>query len=218
MLSNSFGLFSGTANPQLAKAVGALLGVSVDHPVTTFADGEIRVTLPHNIRRNPVYIIQPTSRPVNDHIMQLLLMIDAAKRASASEINAIIPYFGYCRQDRKERSRVPISSALVAKMLYTSGATKVLTLDIHSDQQQGFFDGPWDNLFGSYSLVPHIKKRKLKNLVVAAPDKGGVPRAIAFARRLEADGIAIVYKERDLEVSNKSEAMDLIGKLLSVKR
>ena len=204
-------LLTGSANQKLAKDIGKILKLEVFYPITKFADGEIRVYIPKNLRRNHVFIIQPTSSPVNDHIMELLLMIDAAKRSSASEITAIIPYFGYSRQDKKDRPRVPISAALVASMIKTSGVDRIVTLDIHSEPEQGFFQGPWDNLYGSYSLIPAVKKKRLKNLIVASPDKGGVTKAVGYAKRLEAEGIAIVYKDRDINVENKSEALDLIG-------
>lgn len=204
-------LLTGSANPKLAGAIGKILKLEVFYPITKFADGEVRVYIPKNLRRKHVFIIQPTSSPVNDHIMELLLMIDAARRSSASEITAIIPYFGYSRQDKKDKPRVPISASLVAQMIKNAGADRIVTLDIHSEPEQGFFPGPWDNLYGSYSLIPAIKRKRLKNLIVASPDKGGVTKAVGYARRLNAEGIAIVYKERDVNVENKSEALDLIG-------
>src|SRR4030042_3846276 len=169
-------LISGRANLELAEKIAKKLRTKVVEPVTSFADGEIRVTIPVTMRRKEVVIIQSTSAPVNNNLMELLLMVDAAKRASAEEVTAIIPYFGYSRQDRKDQPRVPISAALVAKLIKVAGTRRILTLDVHSEQQQGFFDGPWDNLYGSYTLIPAIKKMKIKNLVVASPDKGGVPR------------------------------------------
>ncbi len=204
-------LLAGTSNPKLAEEVGKLLQIEVCNPISKFADGEIRVRVKKNMRRNDVFIIHPTSPSVNDHLMELLLMIDAAKRASASEITAVIPYFGYARQDRKEQPRVPISSSLIVKMIETAGVHRIVTVDIHSEQQQGFFFGPWDNLYGSYSLIPAIESKGIKDLVVASPDKNGVSRAVAFAKRLSADGVAIVFKERDIEVSNESEALGIIG-------
>ena len=207
-----FVLLSGRANPLLARAIAKDLDVPLYEPISSFADGEIRVKIPINMRRRHVFIIQPTSVPVNDHLMELILMIDAAKRSSAQEITVIIPYFGYSRQDRKERPRVPISSSVVADMLVTAGADRIATVDMHSEQQQGFVKIPWDNLYGSYSLIPVIKSRKLKDIVIAAPDKGGMTRATGYARRLpNASGIALVYKERDIDVNNKSEALAMIG-------
>ncbi len=207
-----FVLLTGTSNLPLAEKVGKLLGKKVYQPVTQFADGERRVQIPVNIRRGSVVIIQPTCPPdIDGSIMELLLMIDAAKRASAEEIIVMIPYFGYARQDRKDRPRVPVSASLIANLLQVAGADKICTLDIHSDQSQGFVRIPWDNLFGSFTMVPRLEKEKFTNLVVASPDKGGVPIATAYARRLNAEGVAIVYKERDVHAVNQSEALDLIG-------
>ncbi|MDO8618630.1 MAG: ribose-phosphate pyrophosphokinase [Candidatus Daviesbacteria bacterium] len=204
-------LLTGSSNQKLAADIGLKLNLDVFYPIDRFADGEIRISIPRNIRRNDVFIIQPTAPDVNSSIMELLLMIDAAKRSSASEITAIIPYFSYSRQDRKDRPRVPISSSLLAQIIRTAGADRIVTVDIHSEQQQGFFSGPWDNLYGSYSLVPTLRKMKIKDLVIASPDKGGVSKATAYARFLNAEGIAIVFKERDVTVVNKSETLDMIG-------
>lgn len=202
---------TGRSNPVLAKDIGRHLHRDVYEPISVFADGEIRVRIPENMRRKHVFIIHPTSAPVNDHLMELLLMIDAAKRSSAAEISVVLPYYGYSRQDRKEMPRVPISSSLVSDMIVHAGAGRILTVDIHSDQQQGFVKIPWDNLYGSYSLIPEIKSKKLKDLVIAAPDKGGMTRATGYAKLLNASGIALVYKERDIAVNNKSEALAFIG-------
>ena len=143
--------------------------------------------------------------------MELLLMIDAAKRASASEIIAVIPYFGYSRQDRKEMSRVPISASLVAGLIDHAGADRILTVDIHSEQAEGFVRKPWDNVYGSYTLIPELKKRRTRNLIIASPDKGAMNRATGYARLLHAEGISLVYKERDINVNNRSETLDMIG-------
>lgn len=213
-IANSITLLSGSSNLPLAKNISKFLKKEIFYPITKFADSEIRVNIPKNLRRSNVFIIQPTSVPVNDNLMELLLMIDAAKRASANEITAIVPYFGYSRQDRKDRPRVPISASLVTQLIKTAGADRILTVDIHSEQEQGFFSGPWDNLYGSFVLIPAIKKLKLKNLVIASPDKGGAVKAVGYSRLLKADGVAIVYKERDVNVANKSEALDLIGDVL----
>lgn len=212
-LPDNFVLLTGTANQPLAQKIAKHLRIDVDMPISQFADGEIRVMIPHNLRQKSVFIINTTSTPVNDHIMELVFMIDAAKRASAKEITAVVPYFGYSRQDRKEMPRVPISSSVVAQMIETAGADRIVTLDLHSEQQQGFVKRPWDNLYSSFALVPAIKKRKLTRLVVASPDKGGVVRATAFSGFLNAKGLAIVFKERDVSVSNKSEALDMIGEV-----
>lgn len=209
--SDDFVLLTGRANPQLAREIGKALKTEVDEPISIFSDGEIRVRIEHNLRRRAIFIIQPTSSPVNDHLMELIFMIDAAKRASASEVIAVIPYFGYSRQDRKEMPRVPISSSVVASMISQAGADRILTIDIHSEQQEGFIRQPWDNLYGSYSLLPAIKKRKLTPLIVASPDKGGMLRATGYARLLRAEGIAIVYKERDVNLNNTSDTLDMIG-------
>lgn len=209
--TDDFILLTGTANPQLAKGIAKLLETPLYYPISSFADGEIRVKIEPNIRRRHVFIIQPTSAPVNDHLMELILMIDAAKRASASEIIVVLPYFGYARQDRKEMARVPISAAVIADMIEHAGANRILTIDIHAEQEEGFVRVPWDNLYGSYSLIPEIKKRRLKNMIVASPDKNGMARAVGYARRLGAEGIAVCYKERDIDINNQSEVLDMIG-------
>lgn len=210
--NNGFVLLTGAANLQLAKDIATHLKKEVHETVTTFADGEKRIIIPENLRKRDVFIIQPTCPPVNDNLMELFLMIDAAKRSSASEVSAIIPYFGYSRQDRKDRPRVPISASIIARLIEFAGADRILTIDIHSEQEPGFVEIPWDNLYGSYSLLPEIKKHfKSNNLVVASPDKGGVPKATFYAELLDAAGIAIVFKERDVKKSNISRALDMIG-------
>jgi len=211
MTKNDFILVSGRANTALAHAIGKKLDLEVHEPVSIFADGEIRVRIEPNLRRRHVFIIQPTSSPVNDSLMELLFMIDAAKRASAAEVTAVIPYFGYARQDRKEMARVPISSSVVTSMLTSTGVDRIVTVDIHSEQQEGFTQKPWDNLYGSYSLIPAIKQRKLKDLVVAAPDKNGMLRATAYAKLLGAEDVALVYKQRDVKLNNVSDTLDMIG-------
>ncbi len=210
--NNGFVLLTGTANIKLAKDVAQILGQEVDETVTVFSDGEKRVIIPENLRRRDVFIIQSTCPPsVDENIMELLLILDAAKRSSASEVSAVIPYFGYSRQDRKDRSRVPISSALVAGLIEHAGAKRIVSLDIHSEQEPGFIKIPWDILYGSYALVPELKKHFSKNLVIASPDKGGVPKATFYADLLNADGVAIVYKERDVMKRNSSRVLDMIG-------
>jgi len=209
--SEKYVLLTGQSNTALATSIAKKLKKELFSPVSIFSDGEIRIKVPENVRRRHVFIIQPTCPPVNDSLMELLFMIDAARRSSSDEITAVIPYFGYARQDRKEMPRVPISASVVAKMIEDSGADRIVTLDIHSEQQQGFIKGPWDNLYGSYALIPEIKKRKLKNVVIAAPDKGGMTRATGYARLLGANDIALVYKERDIAVNNKSDASAMIG-------
>jgi ribose-phosphate pyrophosphokinase len=206
-------LLTGRANPQLAKFVAKILKREVTSPISVFSDGEIRVRIEPNLRRRKVFIIQPTSAPVNDHIMELVFMADAAKRASASEVTAVLPYFGYARQDRKEMSRVPISSSAVSSLLVNAGFDRILTIDIHSEQMEGSISQPWDNLYGSYSLLPVLKKRNLKHLIVASPDKGGMLRATGYAKLLNAEGVALVYKERDVALNNVSNALGMIGEV-----
>ncbi len=211
--SNGFVLLTGTANLKLAKDVAKILGKNADETVTAFADGEKRIIIPENLRKRDVFIIQPTCPPVDTNIMELLLMIDAAQRSSAAEVSAIIPYFGYSRQDRKDRPRVPISASIIARLIEFTGADRILTVDIHSEQEPGFVEIPWDNLYGSYSFLPELKKVFKSNLVVASPDKGGVPKAAFYADLLDADGVAIVFKERDVMKKNISQAMGMIGEV-----
>lgn len=208
---NDFVLLTGTANLKLAQNVAKILGKNADETVSEFADGEKRIVIPENLRKRDVFIIQPTCPPVDSNLMELLLMIDAAKRSSAAEVSVVIPYFGYSRQDRKDRPRVPVSAALVAKLIEHAGADRILTIDIHSEQEPGFISIPWDNLYASYSLFPTLKKYFTKEIVVASPDKGGVLKASFYADYLNADGIAIVFKERDLETRNESKAFEVIG-------
>lgn len=210
---NGFVLLTGTANLKLAQKIGQILGKNVYETVTTFADGEKRIVIPENLRKRDVFIIQPTCPPVNDNLVELFLIIDAAKRSSASEVTAIIPYFGYSRQDRKDQPRVPISASIIARLIEYAGADRILTIDIHSEQEPGFVEIPWDNLYASYSFLPILKKTFSKKLVIASPDKGGVLKATFYADLLNAEGIAIVYKERDQEKANKSKALDLIGEV-----
>ncbi len=209
--NNGFVLLTGTANLKLAKDVAKILGKEVGETVTVFADGEKRIVIPENLRKRDVFIIQPTCPPTDENIMELLLIIDAAKRSSASEVTALIPYFGYSRQDRKDRPRVPISASLIARLIEFSGADRILTVDIHSEQEPGFVEIPWDNLYSSYSFLPELKKYFGSNLIVASPDKGGVLKAAFYADLLDADGVAIVFKERDVMKKNESKALDMIG-------
>ena len=204
-------ILSGSSNPELATKIAENLKKRIYFPCTQFADGEIRVQIPTSLRKQNVYIIQSTSPDTNKHILELFLMTDAVKRASGKEVTLVIPYFGYSRQDRKDQPRVPISSALISRLLKVSGADRIVTVDIHSDQQQGFFDGPWDNLYASYVLLPAIKQLKIPDLVIVSPDKGGTMRANAYAKRIQAEGIAVVYKERDVHLRNISKALDVIG-------
>ncbi len=211
-------LLTGMANPELALRIAKILKTPFYNPISKFADGETRVKIPVNVRKRDVFIIQPTCPPnVDSNHIELLLMIDAARRASAGRIIAIVPYIGYSRQDRKESSRVPISSAMLTETIEFAGATSISVIDIHSDPQQGFIRVPVDNLYGSSTLVPRLKSLKLKNLIVASPDKGGVPKAAAYANFLKADGIAIVYKERDLSIKNNADNAEVLAMIGDVK-
>jgi ribose-phosphate pyrophosphokinase len=178
--------------------------------VKTFSDGEIQIEIDENVRSKDVFIIQSTCAPVNDHIIELLLMIDAIKRSSAKRITAVVPYFGYARQDKKVAPRVPISAKLVANMLAVAGANRVITMDLHAGQIQGFFDIPVDNIFAAPLLIDYIRENFNANLVVVSPDAGGVERARAFAKRLDAE-LAIIDKRRS--APNQAKAMAVIGEV-----
>ncbi|HEV3513187.1 MAG TPA: ribose-phosphate pyrophosphokinase [Candidatus Sulfotelmatobacter sp.] len=206
---DKFKIFSGTANEPLAEEVCHFLGMQRGQAqVTRFADGECYVQIQENVRGCDVFVMQPTCRPVDEHLMELLLMIDALKRASARRITAVIPYFGYARQDRKDKPRSPISSKLVADLLTTAGAHRALVVDLHTPQLQGFFNIPVDHLFASPVLVDHFRKLALPNLTVVSPDAGGVERARFFAKKVDA-ALAIVDKRR-VEM-NVAEIMHVIG-------
>lgn len=181
-------LFSGSANPALAQAICSYLGRPMGAAtVSSFSDGEIRIRVEENVRGADVFVVQSCCSPVNDSIMEMLIMIDALKRSSANRITAVIPYFGYARQDRKDQPRVPISAKLVADIITTAGADRVLTMDLHASQIQGFFNIPVDNLYALPVLMDYITKRRISDLVVVSPDAGGVERARAFAKRLQAN-------------------------------
>src|SRR6201982_2421501 len=204
-----FKIFSGTANEALADEVCHFLGMQRGQAqVTRFADGECYVQIQENVRGADVFVMQPTCRPVDEHLMELMLMIDALKRASARRITAVIPYFGYARQDRKDKPRSPISSKLVADLLTTAGANRALIVDLHTPQLQGFFNIPVDHLFASPVLVDHFRKLALPNLTVVSPDAGGVERARFFAKKVDA-ALAIVDKRR-VEM-NVAEIMHVTG-------
>ncbi|NTU42130.1 MAG: ribose-phosphate pyrophosphokinase [Nitrospirales bacterium] len=208
-MPNGIKLLTGNANRSLAYKVGESIGIPLsDTAVTTFSDGEIMVQINENIRGYDVFVIQPTCTPVNDNLMELLLMIDALKRASAKRITAVIPYYGYARQDRKVQPRVPISSKLMADLITAAGANRILTVDLHAAQIQGFFNIPVDHLYGAPVLLNYVKKCDFKDLVIVSPDAGGVERARAFARRLQAS-LAIIDKRR--EAANVSKVMNVIG-------
>jgi len=202
-------LLTGNANRKLAQAVAEQLDVGLcDMTLTAFSDGEIMLQINENVRGSDVFVLQPTCPPVNESIMELLLIIDALKRASARRITAVIPYYGYARQDRKVQPRVPISSKLVADIITAAGANRILTVDLHAGQIQGFFDIPVDHLYASPVLLDYIRRSEFKNLVVVSPDAGGVERARAFAKRLNAS-LAIIDKRR--ETANVSQVMNVIG-------
>ncbi|MBI4478730.1 MAG: ribose-phosphate pyrophosphokinase [Acidobacteria bacterium] len=204
-------IFSGTANPPLTAEICDCLDVPLGQAlITRFSDGEVRVQVLENVRGADVFVVQPTSFPVDTNIMELLLMMDALKRASARRITPVIPYYGYSRQDRKDRPRVPISSKLVADLLTTAGADRALTMDLHTPQIQGFFDIPVDHLFAAPVLVEYFQKLNLPNLTVVAPDAGGVERARFFAKKMNA-ALAIVDKRR-VDV-NEAEVMNVIGEV-----
>ena len=208
-VDEKFKIFSGTANEPLADEVCNFLGMQRGQAqVIRFRDGECYVQIQENVRGADVFVMQPTCRPVDEHLMELLLMIDALKRASARRITAVIPYFGYARQDRKDKPRSPISSKLVADLLTTAGAHRALIVDLHTPQLQGFFNIPVDHLFASPVLVDHFRKLALPNLTVVSPDAGGVERARFFAKKVDA-ALAIVDKRR-VEV-NVAEVMHVIG-------
>jgi ribose-phosphate pyrophosphokinase len=203
-------LFSGNAHRALATEIAHYLKVPVgDADVTRFSDGEVFVQINENVRGSDVFVLQPTCPPVNDNLMELLIMIDAFKRASAGRITAVLPYYGYARQDRKVQSRVPITAKLAADLLDTAGVDRVLALDLHAGQIQGFFNIPVDHLFaGPPVIVDYLSKKDLRDPVVVAPDAGGVERARAIAKRLKA-GLAIIDKRRD--GPNVAVVMNLIG-------
>jgi len=204
-------VFTGNANPQLAQAVANYLDLSLGKAVVgEFSDGETLVEITENVRGRDVFIIQPTCLPTNNNLMELLVMIDALRRSSTRRITAVIPYFGYSRQDRRPRSaRVPLTAKLVADMIVTAGADRVLTVDLHADQVQGFFDKPMDNIYASPILLGDIWRRGYENLMVVSPDVGGVVRARALAKRLDDADLAIIDKRRPKP--NVAKVMNIIG-------
>ncbi|MBT9152016.1 MAG: Ribose-phosphate pyrophosphokinase [Firmicutes bacterium] len=204
-------IFSGNANPMLAKEIAAHLGIPMGlGQVLRFNDGEVQVRINESVRGADVFVVQPTSAPVNEHLMELLITIDALRRASARRITAVIPYYGYARQDRKTRARDPITAKLVANLLTTAGVDKVLTMDLHAGQIQGFFDIPVDHLPGVPILADYFKSKSLDHMLVVSPDLGGVTRARDLADRLGVD-IAIIDKRRP--EPNIAEIMNIIGKI-----
>ena len=211
MLFNTV-LFTGNANPVLAQEIASHLGVDLGRAaVGRFSDGEVTVEIQQNVRARDVFVVQPTCTPTNEHLIELCMMVDALKRASARRITAVIPYFGYARQDRRPRSmRVPISAKVVANMLETVGVERLLTMDLHADQIQGFFDIPVDNIYASPVLLSDLKSKAYRDLVVISPDVGGVVRARALAKQLGCD-LAIIDKRRP--AANVSEVMHVIGEI-----
>jgi len=204
-------VFTGNANPALARDVAGYLKLPMGKAkVGHFSDGEVMVEIEENVRGRDVFVVQPTCQPTNNNVMELLMIIDALHRASAGRITAVIPYYGYARQDRRPRSaRVPISAKVVASMLGAVGTDRVLTVDLHADQIQGFFDMPVDNVYASPILLGDIWHRKLDNLIVVSPDVGGVVRARALAKRLDDADLAIIDKRRPR--ANESKVMNIIG-------
>lgn len=207
--NNNLVVLSGNSNPELCKEICSHLKISEGKTeVSRFPEGEIRVQIQQNIRGRDVFIVQSTSTPPNDHLMELLILIDAARRASASRVTAVLPFFGYARQDRKDKPRVPITAKLVANLITVAGADRVLTMDLHAGQIQGFFDIPVDHLYSINVLGEYFRKKKLKNLVVVSPDVGGLKMARAYSKVLNAS-LAIVDKRR--ESDRQTHVMNIIG-------
>ena len=209
--SSGMMVFGGNAHPELTIEIADYLDLALGKSVVDqFSDGEIQVEIEDNVRGRDVFVVQPTSAPTNDHLIELLVMIDALRWASANRITAVIPYFGYSRQDRRPRSaRVPITARLAAKMIGTAGADRVLTMDLHADQIQGFFDIPVDNIYSSPILLGDIWRQKYPELIVVSPDVGGVVRARALAKRLDDADLAIIDKRRPK--ANEAQVMNIIG-------
>jgi ribose-phosphate pyrophosphokinase len=211
-LNNNLRIFTGNATPELADKICGHLSLPLGQAlVSTFSDGEIRVEIGDNVRGRDVFLIQSICPPTNHNLMELLIMIDAVKRASARRITAVIPYFGYARQDRKVAPRVPITAKLVADLISTAGAQRVLTMDLHVGQIQGFFDIPVDNLYASPIMIPYIRENFKNDVAIVSPDAGGVARARAYAKRLTAT-LGLIDKRRD--APGKAKAMHLIGEVL----
>ena len=202
-------IFSGSANRELAERICRYIGVPLGQAtISAFPDGETYVRIEENVRGRDVFLIQPTSPPTNQHLMELLIMVDAARRASADRITAVIPFFGYARQDRKDQPRVPITAKLIANLLYAAGVNRVLTMDLHAQQVQGFFDIPVDHLYSLPVLIKYLRQQLTGNTVVVSPDIGGLKMASAYAEALGA-GLAIVAKER--KSATETAALNLIG-------
>ncbi len=210
-MAANLSLFTGNANPELAKKVVKHLGIPLGKAnIGRFSDGEISAEIQENVRGKDVFILQSTCAPTNDNLMELMVMVDAVRRASATRITAVIPYFGYARQDRRVRSvRVPITAKVVADMLDSVGIDRLLTVDLHADQIQGFFSCPVDNIYGSPTLIEHIEKQDYENKIVVSPDVGGVVRARALAKQLNDTELAIIDKRRPK--TNQAQIMNIIG-------
>jgi len=208
---SGYKIFSGTANPELSEEIAKYLGMTLSKAsINRFSDGEINIQIAESVRGKDVFIIQPTCAPANGNLMELLIMTDALKRSSAKSITAIVPYFGYARQDRKAAPRVPITAKLVANMIETAGISRMVTVDLHASQIQGFFDIPVDNLYGAILFLDYIKSKNFKNPVIASPDIGGVARARYFAKKL---GLDMVIVDKRREKANQSEVMNVIGEV-----
>lgn len=202
-------VFSGTANQELSRQIAKYLGIPLSEAsIKRFSDGEISVQIGESVRGKDVFIVQPTCAPTDTNLMELLILSDALKRSSASSVTAVMPYFGYARQDRKAAPRVPITAKLVANMIETAGIDRVVTMDLHAGQIQGFFDIPVDNLYGTIAFTNYVKNKHLANPIVASPDIGGVARARSLAKQLNLD-LVIIDKRR--EKANESEVMNVIG-------
>ncbi len=202
-------IFSGSANEELAEKIAQFLGEPLGKiEKSRFADGEIRIEIKENVRGKDIFIVQPTSFPVNDNFMELLIMADAFKRASANMITAVIPYYGYARQDKKDKPRVPITAKLIADLLEASGVRRMVSVDVHAEQIQGFFNFPVDHLFAVKIFIDHFRKMDLKDLVIVSPDAGGTTRGRAYAKRLGVE-LAIIDKRRPMH--NQSEVLNIIG-------
>ena len=211
MMGDSMMVFAGNSNPQLAQDIVARLNMPLGKAlVGKFSDGEVMVEIMENVRGRDVFIVQPTCAPTNEHLMELLVMVDAMRRSSAARVTAVLPYFGYARQDRRPRSaRVPITAKVVADMIGVAGTDRVLTVDLHADQIQGFFDIPVDNVYASPILLGDIWRQKYDNLMVVSPDVGGVVRARALAKRMDDADLAIIDKRRPRP--NEAKVMNIIG-------
>ena len=202
-------IFSGNAHRNLAEEISRNLSTDLGHATTEiFSDGEFNFQIGENVRGSDVFIIQPTCPPSNENLMELLIMLDAFRRASAERVTAVIPYFGYARSDKKDRPRVPIAAKLIANLITVAGAHRIVTIDLHASQIQGFFDIPVDHLFAAPIIIDHIRKHPIDNLVVVSPDTGGAERARAYAKRLDA-GLALCDKRR--EKANVAEVMNVVG-------